>query len=150
MTNKRKKQPLSPVASKLIEYIYVIIGAALIALAFNVLLLPNHVASGGVSGISTIINYLTGWNPAFIQWAFNIPLFLAGLFFLGYQFGLKTFVGTMLLPFFVYLTQGLEPWTHEPLVVRFVWRRTCGNGTWNRFSRQSIYWWHGCRGTNFA
>ncbi|MII82055.1 hypothetical protein AIF45_24105, partial [Salmonella enterica subsp. salamae] len=69
MTNKRKKQPLSPVASKLIEYIYVIIGAALIALAFNVLLLPNHVASGGVSGISTIINYLTGWNPAFIQWA---------------------------------------------------------------------------------
>ncbi|EMK1570869.1 YitT family protein [Listeria monocytogenes] len=116
MTNKRKKQPLSPVASKLIEYIYVIIGAALIALAFNVLLLPNHVASGGVGGISTIINYLTGWNPAFIQWAFNIPLFLAGLFFLGYQFGLKTFVGTMLLPFFVYLTQGLEPWTHEPLV----------------------------------
>ncbi|HHQ1130524.1 TPA: YitT family protein, partial [Listeria monocytogenes] len=48
MANKRKKQPLSPVVSKLIEYIYVIIGAALIALAFNVLLLPNHVASGGV------------------------------------------------------------------------------------------------------
>lgn len=98
------------------DYLFVILGAAIIALAFNVLLLPNHIASGGVSGISTILHYLTGWTPAFIQWALNIPLFIAGIIFLGYQFGLKTFVGTMAVPLFVYLSQGLDPWTKEPLI----------------------------------
>ncbi|WP_370519530.1 YitT family protein [Listeria sp. PSOL-1] len=102
--------------SKVVEYLYIIIGAAIIALAFNVLLLPNHIASGGVSGISTIVNYLAGFNPAFIQWALNIPLFIAGVFFLGYQFGIKTFVGTLIIPLFVYLTQDFTPWTKEPLV----------------------------------
>lgn len=111
-----KRRKLPPKLAKAMEYIYVILGAFIIAVAFNVLLLPNHVASGGVSGISTIINYLTGWTPAYIQWAFNIPLFFAGVFFLGYQFGIKTFVGTMIMPLFVYLTSDWTVWTHEPLV----------------------------------
>lgn len=111
-----KRRKLSPKLAKVMEYVYVILGAFIIAVAFNVLLLPNHVASGGVSGISTIINYLTGWTPAYIQWAFNIPLFFAGVFFLGYQFGIKTFVGTMIMPLFVYLTSDWAVWTHEPLV----------------------------------
>lgn len=116
MNKKRRKKSSARIVSKWMEYIYVIIGAAIIAIAFNMLLLPNHVASGGVSGISTILNSLTGWTPAFIQWAFNIPLFIAGVLFLGYQFGIKTFVGTMLLPLFVYLTQHFDTWTHQPLV----------------------------------
>ncbi|MBC1500417.1 YitT family protein [Listeria weihenstephanensis] len=111
-----KRRKLPPKLAKVMEYVYVIIGAFIIALAFNVLLLPNHVASGGVSGISTIINYLTGWTPAYIQWAFNIPLFFAGVFFLGYQFGIKTFVGTMIMPLFVYLTSDWTVWTNQPLV----------------------------------
>ncbi|WP_167629780.1 YitT family protein [Listeria valentina] len=106
----------SPVVRQLHDYLFVILGAAVIALAFNVLLLPNHIASGGVSGISTILYYLTGWMPAFIQWALNIPLFIAGIVILGYQFGLKTFVGTMAVPLFVYLSQGFDPWTKEPLI----------------------------------
>lgn len=116
MNKKRRKKSSARIVSKWMEYIYIIIGAAIIAIAFNTLLLPNHVASGGVSGISTILNSLTGWTPAFIQWAFNIPLFIAGVLFLGYQFGIKTFVGTMLLPLFVYLTQHFDTWTHQPLV----------------------------------
>ncbi|EUJ24181.1 hypothetical protein PGRAN_05656 [Listeria grandensis FSL F6-0971] len=111
-----KRRKLSPKLAKIMEYVYVIIGAFIIAVAFNVLLLPNHVASGGVSGISTIINYLTGWTPAYIQWAFNIPLFFAGVFFLGYQFGIKTFVGTMIMPLFVYVTSDWTVWTNQPLV----------------------------------
>src|SRR4051794_26767662 len=51
------------------DYIYVLVGAAIIALTFNVFLLPNQVASGGVSGISTILKAVFGWEPAFVQWA---------------------------------------------------------------------------------
>ena len=47
----------------IMEYVYVVVGAAIIAIGFNVFLLPNQVASGGVSGISTILHGLFGWNP---------------------------------------------------------------------------------------
>jgi uncharacterized membrane-anchored protein YitT (DUF2179 family) len=98
------------------EYIYILIGSAIIGFTFNVFLLPNQIASGGVSGISTILHSVFGWEPAYVQWAFNIPLFIAGVIFLGKQFGIKTLVGTVFLPFIVFLTKNVEPWTHNPLL----------------------------------
>jgi uncharacterized membrane-anchored protein YitT (DUF2179 family) len=106
----------NPKLEFLTEYIYILIGSAVIALAFNVFLLPNRIASGGVSGISTILDAVLGWEPAFVQWSFNIPLFIAGVLLLGKQFGIKTLVGTIFLPFVVFLTNGLEPWTNDPLL----------------------------------
>ncbi|MEH7253363.1 YitT family protein [Neobacillus niacini] len=113
--NRRIKQP-APKFETPLEYINVLVGAALIALAFNVFLLPNQVASGGVSGISTILLHVLGWEPAYVQWAFNIPLFIAGVIFLGKQFGVKTLVGTLFLPFVVFLTKNIEPWTNDALL----------------------------------
>ncbi|WP_298474273.1 YitT family protein [uncultured Psychrobacillus sp.] len=98
------------------DYFYVIVGAAIIALGFNVFLLPNQVASGGVSGISTILKGVFGWEPGLVQYAFNIPLFIAGLIFLGAKFGIKSFVGTLVLPAVVLLTASWEPWTYNPLL----------------------------------
>ncbi|HET7616089.1 MAG TPA: YitT family protein, partial [Bacillales bacterium] len=94
---KIKRQGLSPRVETAVDYLFVLIGSTLVGLAFNLFLLPNQVASGGVSGISTILTWLFGWEPSYIQWAFNIPLFVAGVLFLGDQLGywqytLKTFV----------------------------------------------------------
>ncbi len=104
------------VKASIVEYVYVIVGAAIVAIGFNVFLLPNQVASGGVSGISTILHGLFGWNPGLVQYAFNIPLFLAGVLILGKKFGVKSFVGTITLPFIVLLTNNWEPWTDNPLL----------------------------------
>lgn len=106
----------SPLTEKIVSYIYVLIGAAIVGISFNVFLLPNEIASGGVSGISTIFNGLFGWEPAYVQWSLNIPLFIAGIIFLGYQYGIKTLVGTIFLPFVVFLTKDLEPWTMNPIL----------------------------------
>jgi len=103
-------------AEKIQEYINVLLGAAIVAFTFNVFLLPNRIASGGVSGISTILDAVAGWEPAYVQWAFNIPLFIAGVIFLGKQFGIKTLLGTVFLPFVVYLTKDFAPWTTDPLL----------------------------------
>jgi uncharacterized membrane-anchored protein YitT (DUF2179 family) len=105
-----------PKAEMAIEYLYILIGSAIIAFSFNVFLLPNKIASGGVSGISTILHSVLGWEPAFVQWAFNIPLFIAGVIFLGKQFGVKTLVGTIFLPLIVILTKNAEPWTNDALL----------------------------------
>ena len=99
-----------------LEYVYVIAGAIVIAVGFNLFLLPNQVASGGVSGISTILNGLFGWNAGLVQYAFNIPLFIAGVLILGKNFGLKSLVGTLTLPLVVILTQNIEAVTMNPLL----------------------------------
>ena len=98
------------------EYLFVIIGAAVIAFGFNVFLFPNQVASGGVSGISTILHGMFGWNAGIVQYAFNIPLFIAGVLVLGKKFGIKSFIGTIALPFFVILTADWDAWTLNPLL----------------------------------
>ncbi|MET0958927.1 MAG: YitT family protein [Psychrobacillus psychrotolerans] len=114
--NRRQYKEPHPIIKNSKDYVYVIIGAAIIAIAFNVFLLPNQVASGGVSGISTILKGVFGWAPGLVQYAFNIPLFIAGLIFLGAKFGIKSFVGTLVLPAVVLLTAVWEPWTMNPLL----------------------------------
>ena len=106
----------SSIKNTVLEYVFVIIGAAVIALGFNLFLFPNQVASGGVSGISTILNGLFGWNAGIVQYAFNIPLFIAGVVVLGKTFGLKSLVGTLTLPFFVIITGDWDAWTLNPLL----------------------------------
>ncbi|PLT32595.1 YitT family protein [Bacillus sp. V5-8f] len=113
---RRYREPKHPVFTRLSEYGLVLVGSAIVAITFNVFLLPNRIASGGVSGISTILKATAGFEPAYVQWAFNIPLFIAGLIFLGMQFGAKTLIGTVFLPFIVFLTNEWEPWTSDPLL----------------------------------
>ncbi|WP_041087266.1 YitT family protein [Jeotgalibacillus soli] len=114
---KRRSQQAAPsILHKSMDYAYIIMGSIVVAIAFNVFLLPNEVASGGISGISTILNNVFGWRPSLVQILFNVPLFIAGLIFLGFQFGIKTAIGSFFLPLAVYLTEGWEPWTEDPLL----------------------------------
>lgn len=113
---RNRRRPIHGGLQLALEYLYILVGSSIVALAFNLFLLPNSVASGGVSGISTILNGVFGWEPALVQWAFNIPLFFAGLFLLGKQFGAKTLIGTVFLPFVVFLSRNMEPATTDPLL----------------------------------
>ncbi len=116
MNRRRRQHEVHPTLQKVKEFIYILLGSATVALSFNLFLLPNKVASGGVSGISTILNSLFGWEAAYVQWAFNIPLFIAGIIFLGKVYGARTLIGTLFLPFVVYLSRNLEPATFDPLL----------------------------------
>lgn len=116
MKTKKQSDYLSFMDTKAMEYVYVLVGAAVVAIAFNVFLLPNEIASGGTSGISTILSAKFGFEPAYVQWALNIPLFIAGVILLGRQFGIKTLVGTVFFPFVVFLTKEWDPWTTDALL----------------------------------
>jgi uncharacterized membrane-anchored protein YitT (DUF2179 family) len=117
MTGKREPWiPINSFVYRSLEYVLLVIGSLLIAVSFNLFLNPNRIASGGVSGISTILEEVVGWEPAFVQWALNIPLFIAGVLLLGGRFGLKTAIGSVVLPLFVLMTNHMEPWTTNPLL----------------------------------
>ncbi len=112
----KKKLTRRTVEKIIKEYMLLIIGSLIIALSFNLFLNPNGIASGGVSGLSTVMEYQFGIEAAYTQWALNIPIFIAGLIILGKRFGLKTAVGSIILPLFVYLTRDLEPLTNQLLL----------------------------------
>lgn len=106
----------SPKKKLLIEYVWIIMGSILVGLAFNIFFLPARLAAGGVSGISTILYEMYGFEPAFIQWLINIPIFFIGLLLLGKDFSLKTLVGTFFVPLTIWLTAGIPTTIDNPLL----------------------------------
>lgn len=102
------------------DYVYILLGTFVIALAFQMFLMPNNIVSGGITGVSIIINSLTGWSPAFIQYVFNIPLLLIAYIFLGKQAGNKTILGSLALPFFISLISHWQPATTDPFLATVI------------------------------
>lgn len=98
------------------EYIQIIIGAALVGLAYNIFYLPARLAAGGVSGISTILYELFQFHPAYVQWIINAPLLIVGIVFLGKEFSAKTLVGTLFVPLVIWLTSGMSLSVDNPLL----------------------------------
>lgn len=98
------------------DYCFVLLGAMILAISFHSLLLPNHIASGGVVGVSILIQNVFGFEPAYTQWMINIPLFIVGIIFLGGKYGARTALGTVMLPLFIYLTKEVPSMTQDSLL----------------------------------
>ncbi len=61
-------------------------GSLLIALGFNLFLIPHQLLSGGISGISMVIGYITGGNIGLLYFILNLPVLLWGWFAVGHRF----------------------------------------------------------------
>ena len=51
-----------------------------------------------------------------MQWLINIPLLIVGIVFIGREFSVKTLVGTLFVPFTIWITQGLDLSVDNPLL----------------------------------
>lgn len=65
------------------DFLLIVLGALLQALALRLFLVPARLASGGVSGLAQIINFYTDWPIGLMVLLGNIPLFLLGWRYLG-------------------------------------------------------------------
>lgn len=75
------------------DYILIIVSSLLQAVSLRLFFIPANLASGGVSGISQLINHYTGWPIGLMVLIGNIPLFLLGWRFLGgFKFAMRTAV----------------------------------------------------------
>ncbi len=73
------------------DFSLIVFGTLVQAVALRIFFVPANLASGGVSGISQLINYFTGWPIGMMVFIGNIPLFLLGWRFLGGRsFALRT------------------------------------------------------------
>lgn len=89
----------------IIEYLGITAGSFLIALSLTVFLVPNRIAAGGVSGLATVIYYITSFPIGITMLIINTPLFLAGLKIMGKSFGIRTIYGIASLSLFTDLLQ---------------------------------------------
>ncbi len=65
------------------DFIIILLGALIQALAMRLFLVPGQLVSGGVSGAAQIINHFTDWPIGLMVFVGNIPLFVLGWRFLG-------------------------------------------------------------------
>ncbi|MBO2944832.1 YitT family protein [Paenibacillus sp. F411] len=116
---RRRREPWIPVngpVRRAADLIFMTAGSLMMALSFNLFFLPNGIASGGVAGLSILAQEWLGIQPAYTQWGMNIPLFLLGFLLLGREYGLRSLLGSIILPLFVYLTQDWAAPTGNPLL----------------------------------
>src|SRR5690606_31440610 len=65
------------------DYLLIITSSLIQAISLRLFFIPADLASGGVSGISQLINHFTGWPIGLMVFIGNLPLFLLGWRFLG-------------------------------------------------------------------
>jgi uncharacterized membrane-anchored protein YitT (DUF2179 family) len=112
-----------------LEYLGIGLGCLMTAVGLIIFLVPNKIAAGGVSGLATLIYYLTGFPVGTAMLLFNIPLFIIGVKVLGRHMGFRTLFGIVILsvgtdllgPFFPVLT-------HDPLLASLYGGAVCGVG----------------------
>jgi len=107
---------LERVKRLMINGLYVLIGVVLITISINSFFLKLKIAPGGVSGLATVIHYLTNISVGTIVFTLNIPLFIAGFLAFGKRFSIKTLLATFLLSFLLDNTLFLPQITDDRLL----------------------------------
>ena len=85
MKTKSKK-----ILSEIRSYVILTIGLLFYVLAWTIFILPNNLVGGGVTGISAIIQYWTGFEVGYSFFIINAVLLIVALKVLGRGFGVKT------------------------------------------------------------
>lgn len=85
------------------------LGCILLALGVYFFKIPNGFATGGVTGIATVLARIIPVSPAVLIWGFNIALMIVGFVFLGKGNGFKTVYCSMLYSAITYLLELIVP-----------------------------------------
>ena len=96
------------------------LGCILLSFGVYFFKIPNGFATGGVTGIGTVLAQLTPVSPGVWIWILNAALLLVGFLFLGKQTGLKTVYCSMFYSAITYVLEMIvpitQPLTNQPLL----------------------------------
>lgn len=80
-----------------IDIAVIIAGSGVYALGVHCFTAPNNIAPGGVTGLATIVSFVTDLNIGMLITVMNIPLLIAGFFLLNRGTMIKTLIGVVVL-----------------------------------------------------
>jgi len=89
-TPKEKKDIKAKAASYAKDLIFYILGAIIYAFAIDMFTSPNNIAPGGITGLATIVNYLTDLPIGATMLVMNIPVFIIAGFIIGWEYIIRS------------------------------------------------------------
>ena len=100
-----------------LDIVITIFGSFLFAFGTHCFTAPNHMAPGGMVGIATIVNFLSGIPIGTFSVVLNIPLMILGFWKLGRRFMIKTLISLFAYSFALdFLFINLPTYTNNVLV----------------------------------
>lgn len=87
------------------DYGVITFGLFLYALGWAAFMLPYEISSGGLTGVSAIIYYITGLELQITYFSINAILIIVAIKILGLKFCIKTIYGVSVLSFFLWWLQ---------------------------------------------
>ena len=91
------------------DYFFIALGLFIYTIAFTVFLMPYQIVSGGVTGLSAIIYYATGFHLENTYIIINGILLIVALKILGVKFLMKTIFAIFTLYFMLMFAQEIIP-----------------------------------------
>ena len=79
------------------DYLQMLLGTVIYTIGYTTFLLPYKIVSGGVSGVSTILFYLTGFPAGNTYFIINAFLLLLAMRVLGWRYLVRTVIVTSLI-----------------------------------------------------
>ena len=104
----------------IIDFFFITVGCAVLALGINMFLTPNKISSGGVSSIGTVLLHLFGVKMSLTNLVANVVLFIFGFRYLGKYAVVKTVAGIVFLTLFLELTSYLPIFTDDMMLATVV------------------------------
>ena len=83
---------------KMRSYLMIALGTALTAAAFGLIVLPQGLAAGGITGLSVLLSRVMPLPVSAIVFVLNAGLFLLGWACVGRDFAFKTLLVSLLFP----------------------------------------------------
>lgn len=90
-----------------------VFGVFLLAMTYNILLVPNNFVVGGMSGVSIVFKELFGWNGPLFIYISHFILLVLSYFFLGKEVTSNTFIGSALYPLMISITSPISEFILE-------------------------------------
>ncbi len=103
----------------MVDFGYVLAGSAVMALAYNLFLIPHRIVPGGLGGLAMVLHHYFRVPVGGTILLLNLPLLLLGVRVLGGQYGVRSLLGiavsSLLIDGLTYVVQ-LRPATDDPIL----------------------------------
>jgi uncharacterized membrane-anchored protein YitT (DUF2179 family) len=91
------------------DYLFIALGLFIYTVGFTLFLMPYQIVTGGVTGLSAIVFYATGFKIANTYLIINASLLIIALKILGFKFMMKTIFAIFVLYFMLMVAQMIMP-----------------------------------------
>ena len=102
------------------DYFFITLGLLLYTISFTVFLMPYEIVAGGVTGLSAIIYYATGFHLENTYIIINVLLLIVALKILGFKFMMKTIYAIFMLYFMLMFAQYILPTQANGLPIKLL------------------------------